>query len=418
MKTSWHTPALRGVLGNWVFYPSLMSAEQIADYVMKSKDIREAKALDDYLQRDLKPRVEKIVAYLKGRDSRFFNAILLGVFDAAPNWAEFDLGKVADKLGLGDVSVAKASMGLLTFSGLEKIFAIDGQHRVEGIRTGKKAFGDRLSTDQYPVIFLAHLDTVEGKVRTRRLFCDINKNAVPVSKGDRVIIDEDDASAIVTRRLFADYPHFKKGKEVAVTEKIEQVSKDGKEHFTSLLTVFTVCRKLKKLFRRPKGTAENSPENVAAFQKIVGAFFDFAIEHERSLHRYFVEATTTPAKERKGNRNLVFRPIGLELLAQLYVQFFNANKLAVLVWALTNLKWENPGGVFDGTIWRNEKIQTKGKKLAVNYVLYLLKELPSSKHKQLRDELRQYRNEPAYELPPQRELPAAVLAAGKNKMPA
>jgi hypothetical protein len=40
---------------------------------MASKEIRESKALDDYLQRDLKPRVTKIVRYLKMRDSRFFN---------------------------------------------------------------------------------------------------------------------------------------------------------------------------------------------------------------------------------------------------------------------------------------------------------------------------------------------------------
>lgn len=401
MKTPWHTSALRGVLGDWVFYPSLMSAEQIANYVMKSKDIREAKALDDYLQRDLKPRVEKIVKYLKARDSRFFNAILLGVFDAAPNWTEFDLSTVAEKLGLDDVSVAKASMGLLTFSGSEKIFAIDGQHRVEGIRNGKGDFGDRLKADQYPVIFLAHLETPPGKVRTRRLFCDINKNAVPVSKGDRVIIDEDDLCAIVTRRLFAEYPRFKKGSEIAVTEKIELVSKDGKDYFASLLTVFTVCQKLKRLFHRPRGSAETAPENVVGFQKIVAEFFDFAIAHESALHRYFIEHKTTPAKERKGNRNLVFRPIGLELLARLYVHFFSKDKLPLFNWALENLEWKNPGGVLDGTVWVNERIQPKGKKLAVNYVLYLLHELPTREHKVLQDELRDFRKDSSYELPKQ-----------------
>lgn len=407
MSTAWHTPSLRGVLGDWVFYPSLMSADQIAKYVMKSKDIREAKALDDHLQRDLKPRVKKIVRYLKMRDSRFFNAILLGVFDAAPNWTEFNLAKVAEKLGFDDVSAAETSMGLLTFFGTEKIFAIDGQHRVEGIREGKIEFGDRIKADQYPVIFLAHLDTLEGKVRTRRLFCDININAVPVSKGDKVIINEDDLCAIVTRRLFAEYPHFKGGSEIAVTEKIELVSKDGKDYFASLLTVFTVCQKLKRLFRRSRGSAETAPENVIGFQKVVSEFFDFIIAHEPALHRYFIEHKTTPAKERKGNRNLVFRPIGLELLARLYVHFFSKDKLPVFKWALENLEWKNPGGVLDGTVWSNEKIQTKGKKLAIDFVLYLLKELPTREHVRLRDELRDFRKDPSYELPKQCAVPSA-----------
>ena len=212
MSDKWHVPSLRGVLGNWVIYPSLMSAKQISERVIKSKDIRESEVLDDYLQRNLKPRVKKIIRYLKTRDGRFFNAILLGVFNAVPDWVEFDLSTVAEKLKLTDVSEAKQSMGLLTFSGTESIFAVDGQHRAEAISESYKTFGDRIAQDQYPVIFLAHVDSAEGKVRTRRLFCDINKNAVAVSKGDKVIIDEDDLSAIVTRRIYAEYPHFKKGK--------------------------------------------------------------------------------------------------------------------------------------------------------------------------------------------------------------
>ena len=224
MRTTWHTPALRGVLGDWIYYPALITAEQIAKCVMPSKDIRESKELDDCLQRDLKPRVSKIVNYLKSRDQRFFNALLLGVFDSAPDWVEFDLSKVGAELNLGDVSEAQSSLGLLKFSGHEKIFAIDGQHRVEAIRKSEKDFPDRIKQDQYPVIFLAHLDSKEGKVRTRRLFCDINIHAVKVSDGDKVIIDEEDLSAIVTRRIFTEYPHFRNGGEIAVTEKKEQVS--------------------------------------------------------------------------------------------------------------------------------------------------------------------------------------------------
>lgn len=60
MSGKWHTPCLRGVIGDWVYYATLMGAEAISNRVMKAKDIREAKALDDHLQRDLKPRVAKM----------------------------------------------------------------------------------------------------------------------------------------------------------------------------------------------------------------------------------------------------------------------------------------------------------------------------------------------------------------------
>lgn len=408
MSNPWHVASLRGVLGNWVIYPSLMSAEQIAKRVMKSKDIRESKALDDYLQRDLKPRVKKIVRYIKTRESRFFNAILLGVFNSDPDWVEFDLSIVAAKLKLDDVSQAKQSMGLLTFTGSERIFAIDGQHRADAICNAHTQFSERVALDQYPVIFLSHVDTDEGKIRTRRLFCDINKNAVPVSKGDKVIIDEDELSAIVTRRIYAEYPHFKKGREVAVTEQIERLEKDGKEYFTSLLAVYTVCQKLKKIFEKPRGTVENSPENITLFKAVVAEFFDYVIARERALKKYFVQKQITVHRGRAGNRNLVFRPVGLELLARLYVHFYSHDRLPLLEWALKHLKWESPGGVWDGTVWSQGKIQPKGKAVAINFVLYLLHELPDGGKLALRDSLREIRKNPDYELPERANVPAAL----------
>ncbi len=410
MKTLWHTPSLRGVLGKWTFYPALMTADQIAKHVLPAKAIRETKALDDQLQRDLKPRVSKIVRYLKTRDTRFFNAILLGVFDSAPNWIGFDLAPVAAKLDIGDLSEAKASLGLLTFTGAEKIFAIDGQHRIEAIREASRDFSGRIKDDQYSVIFLAHEDSRDGKVRTRRLFCDINIHAVTVSGGDRVIIDEDKGPAIVTRKIYAEYSRFDGGKEIAVTEKIERVTKDGKEYFTSLLAIHTVAKTLKKLFRKPRGTLESAPENIAALQAIVSSFFDFVIEHETSLHRYFVDRKTTPEKERAGNRSLVFRPIGLELLARLYVHFYTQERLPVFKWALENLNWQNPAGVWDGTVWLRGKINPseKAKTSAVKWILYLLHELPDSEVAKLTADLRELRNDDDYVVPMPEMLPASL----------
>lgn len=172
-----------------------------------------------------------------------------------------------------------------------------------------------------------------------------------LSDGDKVIIDEDDLCAVVARRIYAEYPAFRAGKEIAVTEKKEQLVQDGKEKFTSLLAIWTVCKNLKRLFKKARGTAEIAPENVQALQGIVADFFDYAIQHELSLNRYFKKHKTKLATERKENRSLCFRPISLELLARLYVHFHSRQKLAVLNWALKHLRWENPGGVWDGTVW-------------------------------------------------------------------
>jgi DNA sulfur modification protein DndB len=224
MKNKWYVPALRGVLGDWVYYSTLMSGDQVSRYIIPSHEIREAKALEDFLQRTLKPRVNKIALYLRKRDFRFFCSIIVGVFDGLPSWAEFDLSGVAGLSQARNLTELRESVGLLAFSGNEKMFAIDGQHRVEGIKAAFSKDPERFQSDQYSVIFVAHLDTPAGKVRTRRLFCDINKNAVAVSPGDKVVIDEDDLPAIVTRRIYADYPAFKQGKLIAVSERSQSHS--------------------------------------------------------------------------------------------------------------------------------------------------------------------------------------------------
>jgi DNA sulfur modification protein DndB len=345
--------------------------------------------------------VTKIARYLSKRDDRFFNSIIVGIFGGIPQWTEFDLSKVSAKLNLEETSELKDTIGLLTFGGDEKMFAIDGQHRVEGIKLTHKKDPQRVAADQYPVIFVAHLDTAAGKSRTRRLFCDINKNAVAVSEGDRVVIDEDDVSAVVTRMVYANYPPFKKGTEIAVTERKEVLTEKGRERFTSLLALFTVCKRLKKLHKKTRGSPETDPQNVTAFRDIVYAFFDFSLAHERSLSRYFNGEKTTLEAERRNNRNLLFRPVGLEVLARLYVHFSLRNNLQTYRYALGQLRFRSPGGVFDKILWNAGRIEAtaKAKKVAVERCLYLLRELSAKDARKLTGSLRDLTKMQNYSLP-------------------
>jgi DNA sulfur modification protein DndB len=395
-------------LGDWVYYSALLNARDISQRIKPSHEIREAKALEDFLQRTLKPRVKKIAQYLEQRDSRFFNSIIVGIFHGLPQWGEFDLGTVARRLHIREDGDLGENLGLLMFTGNEKMFAIDGQHRVEGIKQACKNDPKRIGQDQYPVIFVAHLDTTQGKVRTRRLFCDINKNAVAVSEGDKVVIDEDDISAIVTRRLYATYPAFRNGKEIAVSERKEVLDQDRKQRFTSLLAVYTVCKRLRKLHKKLQGTPESAPENVDGFHKIVAEFFDFIIEYEDSLKRYFRGKGTTLAAERNNNCNLFFRPVGLEVLARLYAHFAAKGRLAPLEHALQTFPFKNPNGIFDGVLWNRGKIEAsaKAKKAGVELCLYLLHELGPAQETKLADTLREVTKNPNFSLPRKSPLPA------------
>lgn len=321
-------PSLRGALGDWVYYSTLMSAQQIAEWIEPAKDIRENEKLDEVLQRDLKERKKQIAKYLLTDKSRFFNSIIVGVWGGLPDWAEFDLSKAKDIFENSEqIKVVKESIGLLIFNGDEKMFAVDGQHRAAGIKIAsldnKKEI---LNEDQFSVIFIAHNDDSLGKKRTRKLFSDINKKAKPVQEGDKIIIDEEEICPIVTRRIYAEYPLFNNGSLIDLTEKAE-LEKGDITHFTNLIGLNKTHKTLKKLFKKAKNTNEYDEVNVIAFKQIVLNYYDFVFNSVNDYKNFFVEKTLSLKDAREDNKYILFRPIGLSLITKLYVHYNSVAQL-------------------------------------------------------------------------------------------
>ncbi|WP_297332675.1 DGQHR domain-containing protein [Flavobacterium sp.] len=378
-------PCLRGVIGNWVYYSSLMTAKQISDSVSTVKEIREAESLDEVLQRKLKERKHDIARYLLSHDSRFFNSIILGVFDGVPDWIEFDLTKkFLEVLDESDIENSESSMGIMIFDGNEKIFAIDGQHRVEGIKIALEKAPEKVKDDQYSVLFIAHIDDEEGRKRTRRLFSDINTNAKPVSKGDRIIIDEDDISAIVARKLYSDYSFFKADNTISVSEQ-SNLDKDDSTHFTNLVTLHTVNRHLKKLFKIPAGTKPNDLDNVEALFKIATDFYDFMFNNLTDYKSYFLDSALTLIQARANNSHLLFRPIGLILMAKIYVYYKLNNIDTSELLNLNKLSFVFPASYLENILWNNGsmEVRQKNQNLAFDLTLYMLNRFPSDKEDSL-----------------------------------
>jgi len=408
MKTKMILPCLRGVTGSWVYYTSLMSVAQINDWILSSKDIREAKSLDEILQRDLHDRKKKISKYLQNNDRRFFNSLIIGVFKGLPNWIEFDLSKTQKLVGSHDeFENLKESIGLLIFSGDEEMFAIDGQHRVAGIKIAyeeelKKKKEERVLTDdQFPVVFVAHIDDENGRKRTRKLFSDINKNAKPVAEGDKIKIDEEDLNAIVTRRLYANYKHFQKGKIISLTESA-RLEKNDIRHFTNLLGINNTNKVLRKLFRKKPKTNDWDEENVLSFLKIVESFYNYAIANVKDYNDFFVKKSLSIKKARVDNKYLLFRPIGLKLVARLYVYYsLQDNGLDSFKKKINKLSFIMPKSPFNNILWTNGKMEAKetNQKLSYELALYLLGDLPKQQEKHLLKNYRELLKNQDIELP-------------------
>ena len=118
--------ALRENSGDWIYYLTSLTYKEVAEFVKKIDDeLHASKTLSEMIQRSLTDNVEKIAKYIESQPEHFFNALVLAVYDGEPQWREI-------KLDYGDGETYE--LGVLEFSGKEKIFPVDGQHRVEGIK--------------------------------------------------------------------------------------------------------------------------------------------------------------------------------------------------------------------------------------------------------------------------------------------
>lgn len=200
-------PALRCSMGDWYYYITFMRFVDIKHWIKRTKEVHQNAALRDMIQRELTNKSSSIADYLIEQKERFFNAIVVGVYGGSPQWYPVEIGDnpVQGTLNLDQDS--RSSFGLLMFEGNENLFAIDGQHRVEGIKQAlnRENRDTKLDNDELTVIFVAHGTDIAGLTRTRRLFSTLNRHAKPVSKGEIVALDEDDAFAIVTRRLVENF---------------------------------------------------------------------------------------------------------------------------------------------------------------------------------------------------------------------
>ena len=136
----------------------------------------------------------------------------------------------------------------------EKIFAIDGQHRVVAIKEAirKRA---RLKDEDLAIIFVAHGTTKEKKQRTRRLFSTLNKYAKKVSPRDIIALDEDDLFAIATRQLVEEFDllesGFKNKSGFVYFGEQHSLPRSEQEKLTTILTLYTISESLFVPFKAP-----------------------------------------------------------------------------------------------------------------------------------------------------------------------
>ena len=322
-------PSIRCHLGDWAYFSAVLPFKEIASRIQRADEINSNPSFDEMIQRELKPRVGDIAEYLQKQNERFFNAIVVGIYGGEPNWFPIDIYDYDNTEPINLSEQSKESLGILQLSGGERLFTIDGQHRVEGIKQALRE-DTALESEELVVLFVAHRETPEGTARTRRLFTTLNKYAKPVTTNEIIALDEDDAFAIVTRMIVNRYlglsrtAQQSKGTVSLVKFKGAQISSTDLHSITSIQTIYKLVNIL--AFPKEEQSKRNALKKLRPPQEIIDLLYD---EHESfweglraSVPEMGASLGSDPADQiarryrYKEGGHVLFRPVGQQAFAR------------------------------------------------------------------------------------------------------
>ena len=209
-------PALRGKFGTTEYYITTMRVSELVQMVLFPADLPEwvGGSVEEQFQRklDLRRINRDIAPYFASDPKRFTGSLVMATLHQ--NGIRFEtIHKVTNSDAIPFAyGNATPDMGFVSFE-KEKLVTLDGQHRAKAFQTVMRWIKQKenrpknlrmdvgLEDDRVAVI-LVKFDTS----LSRYIFNKINKYARPTSKAGKLITDDDDSMAVITRRLLEDGP--------------------------------------------------------------------------------------------------------------------------------------------------------------------------------------------------------------------
>ncbi len=380
-------PAMQGTFGDWTYYSALVTLEDIVERVGYAAPLAENESLAHQIQRRLDhvSRAEGIADYLLRNKDRFFNALVVGVLGGQPEWHPFTLSSHIPDHELGAVTERDQDLvGYLQLSGEEILFALDGQHRLAGMRRAL-AQNPALGREKLALILVPHTATSEGLIRTRNLFISLNKKAVPVKRKDIIILDEVDLGAIITRRLVDHDARFNRG--VIDVERFGSAIPNTSSFWTTIGNFYDANDILIRHFVQGRNDEElqdaakvRLPEDrIAFYQSGVVEFYQQLTNIEPLLATILGEdagARLNAIRDARTARNprLLARPIGLKIITKTVAELRKTNSVAQTFRELRRVPLVMTRAPFDSIIWdtNRSRMLVAGQSLASRLLLYMM----------------------------------------------
>ena len=397
-------PAIRCRIGDWTYFNTVMRFGDIASRIQRSNEIYSNQGLDDMIQRELGERVRDIASYLQTQPERFFNAIVVGIYGGSPDWFPIDIEDRDDIHPLNLTDRARESLGVLQLTGDERLFAVDGQHRVEGIKgalggiQGVLEAAPALEDEELAVIFVGHRETSEGMARTRRLFTTLNKYAKPVTRSEIIALDEDDACAIVARMIVNQYdglakvhPGSRGPKDLISLVKFKgpQIPSTDPHSITTIQMLY----KLVDILSVPRGDFAGrlkskryrpGPDVIDRMYNDHVAFWEGLGENVPSIGDALgsnpADRIAAKYRSRKGG-NILFRPVGQEAFARALRTLLDRGfSLAEGIRALSETQLTLDQTPWRFVMWNPSKtgMNRTNLELAESLLLFMVGELPTN----------------------------------------
>lgn len=352
-------PAFQCSVGDWKYYICMMKYGEVARQVQFAYELGTNAELGQLIQRGISARTKGIVDYLLQSTHRFLGGLVVAAWGGEPKYTPLSMD---DPEGM--LSGLDREFGVLTFDGTQAYFVLDGQHRLKAIKDALKR-EPKLGQEDICVLIVTHYDTADGRMRTRRLFSNINRNAKQTGQAENVALDEDDGFAILTRRVLEDHEFLREEGRVRV---ILSVGEDGELRLASssvpktdarALTTFTVLYDILQYLgwdlpgaMRIKTVRPNDEVLEASYQALVGRL-DSLLHHCGEIRSKLESAGSArevrAPKAAEGDGHPFMRPAVQKAVVRVTSQIIQQKlltwekvmeRLSQLEWRLASPPWQ------------------------------------------------------------------------------
>lgn len=305
-----YVPAIKARMGDWTYYITKMKFGEVANQVKLADEIHKNKDLDDLIQRDLSERVAAMTKFLLDEPQRFYGSLVVAIYKGNPVFRPIKIDE-----GNAIVDEVDHSFGLLQMDGSQTYFALDGQHRLSSIKDACEQNPD-LKSEEISVLVIKHDESLQGLVRTRRLFTKLNRYAKATDHKTNIALDEDDCIAILTRRMAREYKNFKDIVKIDATGKQLSSGKPNYKYMTTLAALYECNLELAGAYNsgaldlRNKEFFAKRPDD-----DLLDGLYNFLVEVWDELfsnipHLAMVaQGVTTPGKLREDINSIWHKPV-------------------------------------------------------------------------------------------------------------